>query len=289
MSIMRRSVVWLAIGAPLALVAVGAGAAAAVPTIRHIVTGLWNAPDRLPALPNNSQVHYQQGADDYARVVSAMLPSAIARIEAVHGRPFAHPVPVGVYATPEAYAVANGLGSARPVGVTFFGRVNLSPDLYARQRQRLCAILTHELSHAHIQGWISANAYIHLPNWFKEGLAVMVSEGGGAEFVSEQEARAAIQRGEHITVDDSGSLRTLVEVRFERPPPRATPSHLILLAYRQAGMFVAYLHDSDRAAFARMMNAILDGCSFVEAVTIGYRGDVQSLWQKFAQTSAERK
>src|SRR5262249_32251607 len=90
--------------------------------------------------------------------------NAITQIEAVHGRRFAHPVTVGAYATPEAYAAANGLGSAVPMGVTFVGRVNLSPKLFGLQHQRLPAILTHELSHAHIQGWIGANAYIHLPN-----------------------------------------------------------------------------------------------------------------------------
>src|SRR5262245_40757314 len=78
---------------------------------------------------------------------------------------------------PEAYEAANGQGSSRPVGVTFAGRVNLSPVLYARQRQRIPAILTHELSHAHLQGWIGGIAYIRLPNWFKEGLAVMASGG----------------------------------------------------------------------------------------------------------------
>jgi hypothetical protein len=177
---MRRSIIWLIVGASLSLVAVAAGAAAAVPTIRHMVSGLWNVPDRLPALPDDKQVHYQTGAEQYARDVAALLPNAISRIESAHGRPFTHPVTVGVYATPEAYAAANGQGSPAPVGVTFAGRVNLSPRLSGPQHQRLPAILTHELSHAHIQGWIGALAYIHLPNWFGEGLAVMVSGGGGS-------------------------------------------------------------------------------------------------------------
>ena len=227
----------------------GGGSDGCGPTLRDIASGLWHRPDHLPAHPDNSQVHYQQGADDYARVVCAMLPSAIARVEAAQGRPFAQPVIVGVYATPEAYAAANGLGSLRPVGVTFAGRVVLSPQLYARQRRRLPGILTHELSHAHLQSWISAVAYIRLPNWFKEGLAVMVSEGGGAESVSEPEARAAIQRGEHFLVEETGSLRTLVGVKFTQAPPGDSPSHVTLLAYRQAGMFVSYLHSPMRRVF----------------------------------------
>jgi hypothetical protein len=286
---MRRGIILLIVGAPLTLVAVAAGAVAAVPTMRHMVSGLWNVPDRLPALPDNKLVHYQPGAEEYARDVVALLPDAITRIEVVHGRRFAHPVTVGVYATPEAYAAANGLGSAVPVGVTFLGRVNLSPKLFWSQHQRLPAILTHELSHAHIEAWIGLNAYIHLPNWFKEGLAVMVSDGGGAELISDEEARAAIQRGEQIVIDDAGSLRKLIDVRLERAAVQKAPWYPVVLAYRQAGMFVTYLRDSDGSAFGRMMNAILDGRSFVEAVTVGYHEDVQSLWKRFAQISAQRK
>jgi len=48
---------------------------------------------------------------------------------------------------------------------------------------------------------------------------------------------------------------------------------------------VKYLRESDRPAFARMMNTILDGRTFAEAVTVGYRDDVRSLWQKFMKSS----
>jgi len=98
---MRRHFIWVIIGAPLALIVIGTGAALSVPAVRHVILGLWNLPDRLPALPDNSQVHYQPGAEDFARDVAALLPDAITRVEAVHGRRFAHAVTVGAYATPE--------------------------------------------------------------------------------------------------------------------------------------------------------------------------------------------
>jgi hypothetical protein len=290
MRTMRRRVFWMTLaGAPLALITVAAGTAVAFPAARHIVSALWNLPDRLPALPDNGQVHFESGAEGFARNVSALLPAAITKVEAAHGRRFEHPVPVGVYATPEGFASANASGAAGAVGVAAFGRVVLSPTLNGPQVRRLPAILTHELSHAHLQGYISAYAWVRLPNWFKEGLAVMASGGGGAESVSEREARAAIERGEHIAIEDSGSFTNLSEIAFERAPPRATPSHRTVMAYRQAGMFVSWLHDSDAPGFARMMNAILDGRPFVEAVDTGYHRDVQSLWQQFAQSSAEGK
>ena len=285
---MRRRILWVVIGVALTSV-VGGGAALSMPAVRHLVSGLWNLPDRLPALAGNAQVHYEPGAEDYARDVAALLPDAVTRIEAVHGRAFAHPATVGAYATMEAYASANGLGSAVPVGVTLFGRVNLSPKLFGPQHQRLRAILTHELSHAHIVGWIGGVRYIYLPNWFKEGLAVMASVGGGAELVSEEEARAAILRGEKIAIDDTGSVKSLGGVRLERAPANKPAWYPVVLAYREAGMFVTYLRESDGPAFDRMMNAILDGSPFAEAMTIGYHDDVRSLWRKFLTSSLDRK
>jgi Zn-dependent protease with chaperone function len=165
---MRRLLTW-AIATVAALVILTGAGVAMVPAARHLASAWWNLPDRLPALAENSQIHFEPGAEDYARAVSALLPEAIARIETAQGRPFAHPVTVGAYATPEAYAAANASGSAQSVGVAAFGRVILSPALYSKQRRRVPAILTHELSHAHIEGWISANAFVRLPNWFKEG------------------------------------------------------------------------------------------------------------------------
>jgi hypothetical protein len=286
---MRRRIFWAVIGVPLALIVIGAAAAFSLPMTRHMISGLWNMPDRLPALSTDSQVHYQPDAEDFARDVAALYPDAIARVEAVHGRRFAHPVTVGAYATAEAYAAANGVGSDIPVGVTFAGRVNLSPKLFWPQHRRLRAILTHELSHAHIQGWIGEYKYVYLPNWFKEGLAVMISEGGGAELVSEDEARAAIQRGERLVINDAVSVPTSIDVRLEKAPANTPPWYPVVLAYREAGMFLNYRRESDRPAFDRMMNAILDGRPFVEAVTVGYHDDVRSLWEAFINSSSDRK
>lgn len=278
---MRRRVFLVAVGAPLALIAIGAGAAFAVPRTRHLISARWNVPDRMPALSSNSQVHYEPGAEDSAREVAALLPDALARVEAVHGRPYAHPVIVGVYATPEAYGAANGIGSMNAIGVTIFGRVNLSPKLFGPQRQRLRAILTHELSHAHLQGWIGDYDTLRLPNWFKEGLAVMTSGGGGAELVSEDEARAAMRRGQTIVINDAGGLSKWVDVPLEKEPENRPSWYPVVLAYREAGMFVSYMRESDRPAFDRMMNAILDDHPFAEAVTLGYHDNVQSLWERF--------
>jgi hypothetical protein len=258
--------------------------AATVPAVRHIASGVWNSPDRLAASPENPQVHYERGGAEYAHAVAALLPGAIARVEAVQGRPFARPVTVGVYVSREAFAAGNGLGHSRAAGVTFFGHVTLSPILFSAQRQRLPAILTHEMSHAHLQSWVSALAYIHLPNWFKEGLAVMVSGGGGAEFVSEIEARDAMRHGDRIAIDSEGSWRNLTGIKFENPSETPNGSR-IMMGYRQAGLFVTFLHDRDSAGFTRMMTAVLDGHPFGAAVMAGYGRDLLTLWADFLRAN----
>jgi hypothetical protein len=58
---MYRRVHWIIGGVPLALLLAVAGTAAAFPTVRYIASGLWNVPDRLPALPENGRVHYEPG------------------------------------------------------------------------------------------------------------------------------------------------------------------------------------------------------------------------------------
>jgi hypothetical protein len=269
--------------AAMSFVLFAAVSAAAVPTVRHIASGWWNSPERLAALPENPQVRYEDGAFEYARTVAGLLPAAIARVEANHGRRFAHPVTVGVYVSPEAFVAANGLGDRGAVGMTFLGQVVLSPVLFSTQRHRLPALVTHELSHAHLQSWISQLTYIRLPHWFTEGLAVMVSGGGGAEGVSELQARDAIRRGDHIAIESVGSLLNLAAVKFEHPPQVPDTSFRILMAYRQAGLFVTFLHDTDPVGFARMMNAILDSRPLAEAVTTGYETDLYTLWSRFVQ------
>ena len=278
---MRHRITNIIAAAAIGVVLLAAVAAAAVPTVRHIASGWWNSPDGLAALPENAHVHYESGAFEQARIVAGLLPSAIAQVEAMQGRRFAHPATVGVYLTMEAFVAANGLGSRRSVGMTFLGRVMLSPVLFSTQRHRLPAMLTHELSHAHLASWISQLRVMRLPQWFKEGLAVMVSGGGGAEGVSELQARDAIRRGDHIAIESSNSLLNLAAVKFVQPPEVPDTSFRILMAYRQAGMFVTFLHDTDPVAFARMMNAILDGRPFAEAVATAYQTDLETLWLRF--------
>ena len=60
--------------ATLALALLCGISAAAVPVVRHIASGWWNSPEALAALPENPQVHYEQGAIEQARKLEQKLP-----------------------------------------------------------------------------------------------------------------------------------------------------------------------------------------------------------------------
>jgi hypothetical protein len=257
----------------------------ASPLAYYLAVRWWNGPALMAALPENPQVRYERGGAAYAQAVAALLPAAIAQVKAVHGRPFARPATVAAYVSEETFMAANGLAAPGPIGATLFNQVTLSPVLFGEQRQRLPLILPHELSHAHLQSWIGLLGYKRLPNWFQEGLAVMVSNGGGAESVSEAEAREAIRSGDRIDVSGADELLNVVTIVFERPPRVPDTQPRIRMAYRQAGLFVAFLRDRDPAGFARMMGAILGGHRVVEAVRAGYGTDVPALWADFVRAN----
>ena len=203
-------------------------------------------------------------------------------VEKMQGRPFARPQLVIAYADRDAFMRGNGAGPG-PVGTSFANRVSLSPVLWSDRRAQLREILVHELSHAHLQSHLATYTFGRIPSWFLEGLAVMVSEGGGAENVSEAVARGALHEGHAITVRDETSV---FGYPFDPPqdrvlfPLNAIGQHMI---YRQAGMFVAYLRERDPAAFARLIEALLAGTRFRAAFEGAYGTGLAEVWRGFAE------
>src|SRR6185436_12946407 len=146
------------------------------------------------------RVRYEPGAEARAARVAELLPSAIAQVEAAHYRAFAEPVVVYVCATVECFD-RRVSGSGRfSAAVIHENRVLLAPRLFEREAQRLYPILVHELSHLHL-GQRLGHYTMRIPVWFHEGLASLAAASGGADLVSEEEARRAIAAGENFLPD----------------------------------------------------------------------------------------
>jgi hypothetical protein len=259
-------------------------ALAVKPELRAAITAQFNDPASLPALPEDPRVHYEPLARSCAEAVAAALPGAVAKIEAEHGRPFARPPIVGVFADFTAYARANGLGEDNVAGVSRAGRAMLSPVMCAAENWRLASVLTHELSHVHFFGW-RPRGTARPPQWFTEGLAVLASDGGAAETVSDADAATAIRDGYAILLDDSAWMNFLA-IPFAAEPPCGAGcnrrSFRQRMAYRQASIFIGWLRRTDRDAFSRLMRALEGGAAFNPSFADAFKASPQRRWADFA-------
>jgi len=239
------------------------------------VVAHFQSPSGFVPLAADPRVVYEPGAESFAREVAPFLPQAIADVEAGQYRPFARPVVVHVCATETCFTRFTGASAEAKGSVHGTQGLFLNPTLL-RQPERMRAILTHELSHLHLAGYVRLWT---LPAWFNEGLAAHVSGGGGAEHVSEAEAAKAIAAGIVLEPTDSRSWLINDATGPFRKSGMPEAAHMF---YRQSMMFIAYLKQRDPKAFRAMLRDIEDGTGFGQAFSSAYHAAVKAVWADFA-------
>ena len=227
---------------------------------------------QFESLATEARVRYEPGAEERATRVAELLPTAIAQVEAAHYRPFAAPVVVYVCATNECFD-RRVPGAARfTAAVIHENRVLLAPRLFEREAQRLYPILVHELSHLHL-GQRLGHYTMRIPVWFHEGLASLAAASGGADLVSEEEARRAIAAGQHF----------LPDARHDATSRQyADQWHLkISMLYRQSMMLLAELKVTSEASFRKLLLDLQQRIGFDEAVQAAYGAGALDLALRF--------
>jgi hypothetical protein len=238
--------------------------------LRRIAWAELHAPDRLPALADDPRVRYEPGAENLARLVAPGLPEAVATIERVQGRPFKR-VSVYVFASSDGFA-AYGASGGRERGISWGGRTFIGPRAI-EQPDTIGLLVAHELSHAHLQQWMNMIDFARLPSWFREGLATYASGGGGAETVTDDEARQAIRDGRRIIPISSGSLFVQGSIVQDGVPAR--------LAYREASLFTAFIARNSRGGLRALIDDLINGKPFAEAVETRLGMTVDGAWRQF--------
>ncbi len=247
---------------------------------RLVRTGLALLKSKAHFIPleSDKRVLYEPGAEEFARRVAGYLPEAIAKVEKEHYRRFVKPVSVYLCATEESFSRYTGLSKGIRGALT--NKVFLSGKLW-KQPESIGSILTHELSHLHLQqqlGWYGFSA--NLPAWFKEGLATFVSGGGGAETVNKNEAGKAIIEGKHFLPETRDSLLF----------PKSSSSYGLKphLFYRQSAMFVTYLKKLDETKFCTFLLVLEDGENFKKSFISIFGVSIDKVWQEFVQELKNR-
>lgn len=228
--------------------------------------------DGFRTLKQDSRIEYEEGSLKFAREVAPYLDRAINTIETKQGK-FKNPVVI--YVTKSIESFSSFCASKRPSACVIGDRLFVSPKLFMK-KERLPGVLTHELSHLQLTQAIGCLKYqTNLPTWFKEGLAVYMSNGSGAEGVSEQKAYEAILQGKTIQPNGSGALLF-----------RKTASSFGLkthMFYRQSEMFVRWLHDKNPDKFNKLFTKLHGGDTLDEALLSLYSFHVQQAWQEFLE------
>jgi hypothetical protein len=232
--------------------------------------------DHFVPLQSDRRVLYEPGSEDLAQEVAGVLNAAAAQVEQEQYRPFPKPIAVYICASEESFSRHTGMPRQVRAAVTvrlFLSAPRLrEPGAGADVR----GYLTHELSHLHLQQQLGVYGFgSHLPGWFREGLAVNVSGGAGAQTVSEAEAAAAIVAGQHIVPNDTES--------FFFPKYGSAFGLEAHLFYRQSAMFVAYLKRINEARFREFVLMLEDGQSFKKSFKKVFGTDVGSVWQHFVE------
>ena len=203
-------------------------------------------------LAADSRVWVEPGHEAYGARVAAVLPQAIARVEAAHYLPFARPPRIHVCGTDACfrrYVLTPRLSAA----VVPDNRVFLSPNLDVRERHRLPTLLTHELAHLHL-GQRIGHYHSTLPVWFHEGWASLAAEGGGADYATDEDVYQAIRAGRRVNL----ATRDTRDRRH-----RANASGLgIYEFYRQSMLLVRWLKTEDEARFRALVLAIQANTDF---------------------------
>lgn len=219
------------------------------------------------AWPEDPRVSYQPGAQALAGLVVAALPDAIAQVESGAYGPFTVPIRVYVCGTLDCYR--RFTGNERSGGHTSFrGRIFISPKP-ENTAARIPFVVAHELTHLHLAQRCSAYRASQLPIWFNEGFATLVSQGGGAEDVSDAAAARAIQAGATFTPTTS---------RGQSASAFGLPAHLF---YRQAALFLDHLRAADGDAFRAFVLDLEEGRPFGEAFEARLHGALATAWKSF--------
>lgn len=224
-------------------------------------------------LESDNRVFVEPGAEDLGKQVAQYLPEAISTVEKEQYRAFKKPIEIYVCASEDSFVSHTGL--SKQVRGAIITKLFLSGKLKKPESNETTkAILTHELSHLHLQQHLGIYNYnANVPAWFQEGLAVLVSNGGGAEKVSEADAVKSILESKHFTPEAQGSFWFHKSGKSYGLEPH--------MFYRQASMFVEYLKKLSEIQFGLFMLAIEDGGDFDKSFRSKYGLSIDEAWQDF--------
>ncbi|CAN5872980.1 hypothetical protein BH11PSE12_BH11PSE12_20430 [soil metagenome] len=231
--------------------------------------------DRFVPTQANSDVRYAPGSQDMAERAAMAISHSREIIEQTHAAKFPHVPQVFVCHT-DCFTTFVPV-SKEVTAAQFADAVFMNDEvLKLREQQRGMPVenfLTHELAHLLLYQHAGPIAYMRVPSWFREGIAVAVSNGAGAEACTPAEAAKNILAGKHFDPAEAGSLF--------RDRTASSYDLRTSIFYREAGLFVQYMRERNPMAFQMALKDILNGNDFQESFSHAYGQSISSQWPDF--------
>lgn len=239
-------------------------------TATKAVIAMNKSTDSFIVSKQDNRILYEKGAEKNAQIISNELDTAIQIVEQKQYKKFTKPVKIYICNTVKSFT--SYCVNPHAAGCVLNEKLFLSPKNFISNQNAL----THELSHLHIEQQLGMiQWHSGYPSWFQEGLATYVSGGQGAGKVTVEEAKKAINHGLTFQPETSGSL-----IFKKTAYSYGLKSHMF---YRQASMFVEYLHDLDKLKFKIFLLSVENGKDFEKSFFSIYKITLVEAWNNFTQ------
>lgn len=223
-------------------------------------------------LPSDSRILYEDGAEKLAHEVARHLNNAMRVVETRQLGKFKEPVKVYAFASPESFSKFSGI-SDKARGASLGSEIYLS-GLMMELPEEVYGMIGHELSHVQLSQTMGAITFNRsLPRWFREGLAIYISDGGGAPRDYENETINMFVEGKHFVPEDTGSL-------FNRSLQSTAPIGPRML-YSQSGMFVKYLANTYPDEFKAFLKGLQEGKQFKDHFKESFDDNVKNILSSY--------
>jgi hypothetical protein len=240
------------------------------------MTNYFNSTDHYLTFKQDQRIMYEPGAKEFATTVASDLPLAVEKVESRQYSTFPDKIMIYVAKTPESFKKMTG----RSVSAMMYRKsIFLSPKLL-EEPDTIKLYVTHELSHLHLHQNLGDYAYLCIPSWFLEGLAAFVSDGGGAEKVTDDDVRESIRSGNHFIPFEDAGLRDLVRPRYASyfKIRHKFKHHLF---YRQCMLFVEFLEKENPEQFKKFLTDLKNGIDFPDTFRLSFGADAMTKWHEF--------
>jgi len=237
-------------------------------TAAKAVIAMNKSTEHFMMLEQDNRIFYENGAKKNALNIANRLNNTISTVEKKQYRKFTKPIAIYVCNTVKSFTSYCVIKHAS--GCVLNERLFLSPKNFQPNQD----VLTHELSHLHIEQQLGMYKWhSDYPAWFQEGLATYISQGQGAKKATIEDAKKEIYLGNHFSPNLTGSLLS----------PKTAYSFGLKtnMFYRQSAMFVQFMHDLDEQKFKILLLSIEDGKNFEQVFLTTYGITLNKIWQQF--------